>query len=284
MTQHFKSLVSTVWLAEHLGAPDLVVLDASRHLPATARDPLGEYTAGHIPGARFLDLASLTDAASPVPAALPNAAQLVSRLASLGIGPATRVVLYDDSDVKTSARAWFALKAHGFAQVAILDGGLAKWRSEGLPLESGMAEFEPAAPMQLAPASGVRTKAEMLANLESKAQQVLDARGADRVFGMGIDPVHGGQNGRIPGAFNLPFGQVFNADGTFKSLTDLRTAFADAGVDLSRPIVASCGSGVTASVLLFALHLAGVDDAALYDGSWQEWEADPATPKAQGPA
>ncbi|WP_252260222.1 sulfurtransferase [Erythrobacter aurantius] len=284
MSNPFSSLVSTAWLAEHLGEPDLLVLDASRHLPAAGRDPLSEYTAAHIPGALFLDLASLTDPTSPVPAALPNAAQLAHRLATLGIGPTTLIIIYDDSDVKTSARAWFALRAHRVDNVAILDGGLAKWRAEGLPLESGMAEAVPTTPVQLAPAKGVRSKAEMLANIESKAEQVLDARGADRVFGSGIDPVHGGQNGRIPGALNLPFGQVFNPDSTFKSPADLRAAFEGAGIDLSRPIVTSCGSGVTASVLLFALHLIGVDDAALYDGSWQEWEADPSTPKAQGPA
>lgn len=284
MTDPSSSLVSTSWLAEHLGDPDLVVLDASRHLPAAGRNPLAEYTTGHIPGALFLDLASLTDPTSPVPAALPNAGQLAQRLVSLGIGPETRMVIYDDSDVKTSARAWFALKAHGVNSVAILNGGLAKWRAEGLPLETGIAENSPASPMQLPEAEGVRTKADMLVNIDSKAEQVLDARGADRVFGSGIDPVHGGQNGRIPGALNLPFGQVFNADGTFKSPADLRAAFKGAGVDLSRPIVTSCGSGVTASVLLFALHLIGVHDAALYDGSWQEWEADPSTPKAQGPA
>ena len=284
MSNPFSSLVSTAWLAEHLGEPDLVVLDASRHLPAAGRDPLSEYTAAHIPGALFLDLASLTDPTSPVPSALPNAAQLADRLATLGIGPTTRIIIYDDSDVKTSARAWFALRAHGVDSVAILDGGLAKWRTEGLPLESGVTEAAPTTPVQLAPAKGLRSKAEMLANIESKAEQVLDARGADRVFGSGIDPVHGGQNGRIPGALNLPFGQVFNPDGTFKSPADLRAAFEGAGIDLSCPIVTSCGSGVTASVLLFALHLIGVDDAALYDGSWQEWEADPSTPKAQGPA
>ena len=283
MRETFPILVSTQWLADALGAPDLVVLDASRHLPAANRDPRAEYLAGHIPGARFLDLATLTDTASPVPAALPDAAQLSQRLAALGVTPDMRIVLYDDSAVKTSARAWFTLTAHGLAHVAILDGGLAKWRAEGRALESGSPAITPAAPAPLAAAQGVATKADMLANIASGAEQVLDARGADRVFGTGIDPVHGGQNGRIPGSHNLPFGEVFAADGTFKPPGELVAAFEAAGIAMDAPLVTTCGSGVTASVLLFAAHLAGKRDVRLYDGSWQEWEADPATPKEQGP-
>ncbi|MEM6476515.1 MAG: sulfurtransferase [Pseudomonadota bacterium] len=278
------NLVSTEWLSEHLGEPDLVVLDASRHLPAAGRDARAEYQAAHIPGARFLDLASLTDTTSGVPAALPNAAQLADAVASLGVAADDRIVLYDDSAVKTSARAWFTLIAHGLENVAILDGGLAKWREEGRAFESGVSDTPPTASSAPPDAIRVRSKADMLANLESNAEQVLDARSADRVFGTGTDPVHGGENGRIPGALNLPFGQVFNADGTYKSPGDLRAAFEAAGVDMARPIVTTCGSGVTASVLLFALHLAGKQDVALYDGSWSEWNADPDTPKTQGPA
>jgi thiosulfate/3-mercaptopyruvate sulfurtransferase len=287
MIDPLSSLVSTEWLAARLGEPDLVVLDASRHLPAAGRDPRAEFMAGHIPGARFLDLANLTDTASPVPAALPTFQQVFFRMADEGAGRLDRIVLYDDSALRTSARAWFILTAFGFPAVAILDGGLQKWRAEQRPLR----RFEPVptagvtVPREwdVAP-TRVRYKADMLANLASKAEQVLDARGADRVFGTGIDPVHGGQNGRIPGSLNLPFGEVFNADGTFKSPEDLRAAFAAAGVDLARPVVTTCGSGLTASVLLFALHLIGKHDTALYDGSWQEWEADPAAPKEQGPA
>jgi thiosulfate/3-mercaptopyruvate sulfurtransferase len=167
--------------------------------------------------------------------------------------------------------------------VAILDGGLGKWRSEGHPLEIGTPEIAPAAPANLAVPDRVRSKADMLVNLDSHAAQVLDARSADRVYGSGVDPVHGGQNGRIPGSRNLFFGAVLNADGTYKSPEELRAAFAEAGIDLDQPVTATCGSGVTASVLLFAMHLVGKSDAALYDGSWSEWSADPATPKQQGP-
>ncbi|MFY7745423.1 MAG: sulfurtransferase [Erythrobacter sp.] len=283
MTQLPASLVSSEWLAANLGAPGLVVLDASHHLPAAARDPQADFAAAHIPGARFLGLASLFDAASSVPYAFPTPAQLAERLASLGVGPDDAIVIYDDSAIRTSARAWFVLTASGRGNVAILDGGLPKWRAEGRPLEGGAADVAPAAPAAFTAPTRVRTKADMLANLESRSAQVLDARSADRVYGSGIDPVHGGQNGRIPGAKNLPFTAVFNEDGTYKSPAELRALLTAAGIDLSQPVTASCGSGVTASVLLFALHLVGVDDAALYDGSWSEWGADPDTPKQQGP-
>ncbi|QUL36523.1 sulfurtransferase [Erythrobacter sp. JK5] len=278
------SLVSTQWLADNLGSPGLVVLDASRHLPAAGRDPRAEFDAAHIPGARFLDLESLTDTASEVPSAIPSPRQLAQRLAELGVRLGDRVVVYDDSAVKTSARAWFILRAHGIDSVAILDGGLAKWRDEGRPLESGMAEISAARVPDLPLPEGVRSKAQILALLEGLSEQLIDARGADRVFGTGIDPVHGGQNGRIPGCLNLPFGALYQADGTFRSPGELRAAFVASGLDLDRPVVTTCGSGVTAAVLLFALHLLGKDDVALYDGSWVEWSADPATPKQQGPA
>lgn len=283
MTQLTSSLVSTQWLAEHIAAPGLVVLDASHHLPAAGRDAGAEFAAAHIPGARFLGLASLFDPASPVPYAFPTPAQLAERLASLGVGPDDGIVLYDDSALRSSARAWFVLTASGRGNVAILDGGLGKWRAEGRPLESGTPAIAPAAAAPLTAPTRVRTKAEMLANLDTRSEQVLDARSPDRVYGSGIDPVHGGQNGRIPGARNLPHTEVFNPDGTWKSPDALREILAAAGIDLAAPVTTSCGSGVTASVLMFAMHLIGKDDTALYDGSWAEWSADPSTPKLQGP-
>ncbi|MBV7259346.1 sulfurtransferase [Erythrobacter crassostreae] len=283
MSDHLNGLVSTEWLANNLDAADLVILDASRHLPAANRDPRADFEAAHIPGARFLDLATLTDTSSDVPQALPSPAQLAERLASLGVQSGHKIVLYDDSAVRTSARAWFTLIAHGIDDVAILDGGFAKWRSEGRKTEAGEATYETCETATLPAANGVRFKADMLANVQNGDEQVLDARGADRVFGDGPDPVHGGENGRIPGSCNLPFNQVFAEDGTYKSPGALKTAFEQSGIDLSRPLVTSCGSGVTASILLFALHLIGKYDIALYDGSWAEWSADPDTPKQQGP-
>lgn len=283
MTTFPAPLVTSQWLSDHLASPDLVVLDASYHLPAAARDAAAEFAAGHIPGARFLEVASLFDPGSPVPYAIPTPEQLAARLAGLGVAPDAAIVLYDDSAIRTSARAWFVLTASGWSRVAILDGGIGKWRAEGRALESGTPAVPLAEPATLTQPGRVRTKAEMLANIASRAEQVLDARSAERVYGSGVDPVHGVPNGRIPGARNLPYTALFNPDGTWKSPGELRGSLEAAGIDLARPVITTCGSGVTASALLFAMHLIGKDDTALYDGSWSEWGADPATPKAEGP-
>ncbi|MBC7159828.1 MAG: sulfurtransferase [Porphyrobacter sp.] len=274
-------LVSTGWLAEHLGEPGLVVLDASLHLPDAGRDAAAEFAAAHPPGARFLDLASLTDPASAVPAALATGEQVAARLRQLGVGPGDRVVLYDDSAIRSSARAWFLLRLRGFDRVAILDGGLGKWRAEGRPLEAGAPVPAPAPGWQpAADRLAVRSKADMIANLASRAEQVVDARGAGRFSGAEPESRPGLASGHIPGSLNLPYGKVLAEDGTFRSPEALRAIFAEAGIDPERPIVTTCGSGVTAAVVLFALRLAGREDVALYDGSWSEWGADPATPKA----
>ncbi len=283
MSDFPRPLVSTDWLAAHLGQSGLAVLDASRHLPAAKRDAAEEFRAAHIPGAKFFDLAMLVDQQSEVPQAMPRPEQLVQQLQTLGVEPGDHIVVYDDSAVKTAARAWFLLVAHGYQNVSVLDGGLGKWRAEGRALESGAHATGTADPIDLHNAVRIRFKQDLIENLESAAEQVVDARSADRVFGQGIDPVHGGMNGRIPGSLNLPFGEVYEADGTFTNPARLRELFTRAGVDLDRPVVTSCGSGVTACVLLLALELAGKNDVALYDGSWVDWSSDPDTPKQQGP-
>jgi thiosulfate/3-mercaptopyruvate sulfurtransferase len=186
--------------------------------------------------------------------------------------------------VKTSARAWFIFRLHGVREVAILNGGLGKWRAEGRPLESG-ERSHPGGSLAPAPGPGVvRSKAEILANLGTAEDQLLDARGAGRFTGADSEIRPGMPSGHIPGSRNLPFGQVLNSDGTFRDEAGLRAAFTEAGIDLARPVVTTCGSGVTAAVLLFAMHLLGKEDVALYDGSWSEWGADPDTPKATGAA
>ena len=277
------SLVSTDWLGDHLGDAGLVVLDASAHLPEAERDPRAEYAAAHIPGARFLDLATLIDPDSPVPSAVPTGEQFAARMEALGVNTGDRLVIYDDSAVKTSARAWFIARMHG-AEAAILDGGLGKWRAEGRPLEAGMPEAARGSYQATRGLGTVRGKAEMLANLGKKREQVVDARGRARFSGEEGDFRPGVAEGHIPGSRNLPFGLLLNDDGTFRDEKDLGRAFAEAGVDIDQPVVTTCGGGVTAAVLLFALDRLGKSDIALYDGSWSEWGADPGTPKETGPA
>ncbi|MEO6716195.1 MAG: sulfurtransferase [Novosphingobium sp.] len=276
------SLVSTEWLAGEMGATDLRIVDASWHLPDAQRDAAAEYTAGHIPGAVFMKLGELVDSSSAFDNTLPGAEKFASRMQSLGLGDGSRVVVYDDSAVKSAARGWFMLKLFGMHDVAILDGGLAKWKAEGRPLAEGKETLRHRHFTAWSDDKLLRSKADMLANLTTLAEQVVDARGAGRFAGTDPEPRADIAPGHIPGARNLPYGQLFNADGTWKDKDGIEAAFATAGIDLGKPVVTTCGSGVTASVLAFGMHLLGKQDVPLYDGSWAEWGSDPATPKATG--
>jgi len=279
-----ESLVSVDWLAGEIGACDLRIVDASKHLPEAGRDARAEYEDGHIPGAVFMNLDDLVDPAAPIENTLPLPDGFASRMEALGIGDGSRIVLYDDSAVKTSARAWFMLRMFGAHHVAILDGGLQAWIAAGQPLDKGVETRRHRHFTAWSDPAQVRSKAQVLANIASKAEQVIDARGAPRFTGAVPESRPGLDSGHIPGSLNVPYTALYNSDGTFKSPADLRAVFAAAGVDLSRPVITSCGSGVTACVVAFALHLIGKDDVALYDGSWSEWGADPAMPKAVGAA
>jgi thiosulfate/3-mercaptopyruvate sulfurtransferase len=275
-----ESLVTAEWLADHLREPDLRIVDASWHMPASGRNGREEYLAAHIPGAVFLDIDALSDKSDPAPHMLPSAGEFGQAMARLGIRETDRIIVYDNSPIRTAARGWFMLRHFGAEQVAILDGGLQKWSAEGRPTESGEPQARAAA-FAAEPRSAIVRKEEILAGLDLP---LLDARGRPRFEGTEPDPRPGVAPGHIPGARNLPFAALYNADGTFKDRATLRALFKEAGIDPAQPFVASCGSGVTANSLLFAAHLLGNDEARLYDGSWSEWGADPATPKATGPA
>ena len=274
------SLVSTEWLAERLWESDLVVVDASWFMPASGRSGHAEYLQAHIPRARFLDIDALSDRANPAPHMLPSAKDFARAVEELGIGSDDRIVVYDNSPVRTAARGWFMLRHFGARNVAILDGGFQKWLAEEHPTESGdepprAARFEPREND-----AGVVAKQEILTGTHDP---LLDARSKGRFEGTEPDPRRGVEPGHIPGARNLPFTALYNEDGTFRSRDQIRLLFEQAGMNGGEAFIASCGSGVTANSLIFAAHLLGNDSTRLYDGSWSEWGADPATPKAMGP-
>jgi thiosulfate/3-mercaptopyruvate sulfurtransferase len=279
-----ESLVSTDWLAAELGAADLRVVDATIFLPDSGRDARAEHEAEHIAGAVFMDLDEIVDPGNALPHSFPPAHVFASRARSLGIGDGDRIVVYDNSPLHSAARAWWMLRTFGARKVAILDGGLERWKAEGRPVESGAAARRPGHFTPEERDGGVAGKELVAGLLGSSEVEIVDARPGPRFRGEDSEPRPGVAPGHIPGSKSLPQSDLFEADGRWKRGEALRAAFEAAGVDLSKPMVTTCGSGVTAAVLLFGAHLLGKDDVRLYDGSWSEWGADPATPKATGAA
>jgi thiosulfate/3-mercaptopyruvate sulfurtransferase len=265
-----RDLITTADLVGELDARDLVILDASLAPPGQPADMRAAFEHQHIPGARFLDLAALK--------AVPDFA---AALEQLGVGSDDRIIIYDHSPLRSATRGWWLLRQHGARQVAVLDGGLGKWIAEGRPVESGPAQAREASFPEHSRAGACVAKADILAGLPVP---LVDARDAARFAGASSDPRPGIADGHIPAARNLPFASLFAEDGTLKPLDEIRHLFAGAGIDPAAPFAASCGSGVTACSLIFAAHLLGNDATKLYEGSWTEWGADPATPKELGGA
>jgi thiosulfate/3-mercaptopyruvate sulfurtransferase len=266
-----RTLVSTAWLGAHLEDPDLRILDASWYLPQMARDARAEYAAAHIPGARFFDIDEMSDHRSALPHMAPPPEKFISRMRTMGVGDGHQVVVYDGMGIFSAARVWWTFRLMGKTDVAVLDGGLPKWRAEGRPLED-------MPPVLRDRHMTVQRQAGLVKDVTQVAQasklgdhEILDARSPGRFRGDEPEPRPGLRCGHIPGARNVPFQTLLNPDGTMKDPAALRAVFDAAGVDLARPVITSCGSGVTAAIINLALERIGHRDHALYDGSWAEW-------------
>ncbi|WP_299622739.1 3-mercaptopyruvate sulfurtransferase [Pelagibius sp.] len=279
------ALVTTEWLAANLGAPDLRIVDASYYLPNEGLNPRREFESQHIPGAVFFDIDEIADPASDLPHMLPPPHIFSAKVRRLGLGDGLRLVIYDQRGIWSAPRVWWTFRHFDHHEVAVLDGGLPKWLDEGRPVEDGPARPEERHFTARANAMIVRDRSQVLRNLTDQREQVVDARRQPRFEGSEAEPREGMRSGHIPGSRNLPFTELVDqARQTLLDNAALAERFTAAGVSLDRPIVTSCGSGVTAAVLALALHRLGHPDVALYDGSWAEWGLPGDTPVATGPA
>lgn len=278
------AFVSTAWLASQLesGQPPCIV-DGSWYLPAQARDPQAEFLSGHIPGAVRFDIEAIRDMASPLPHMMPTPEVFAAAAGMLGLSNDRQIVVYDGAGLFSAPRVWWMLRVMGARHVAILSGGLPKWKTEGRALETGPAHPEPANFIAAPTPDAIASHTDIAATIAAKDRQIVDARPAERFAGSAIEPRPGLVAGHMPGARNVPAGSLI-ADGTLKSRLELAQAFRQAGVDTAAPVVTTCGSGVTAATLALALHELGAPLPVLYDGSWSEWGGLPGAPVATGPA
>ena len=266
-------LVSTDWLGERLNAPDIRILDASMYLPTDGRDGRQLYEQAHIPGARFFDIDDVCDDHSPLPHMLPPVEKFVSRVRKMGIGDGHRIIVYDQQGIYSAARVWWMFRLFGHEDVAVLDGGLPKWQAEGRQVDDIDPDPRERHFTGRRNASMVRDVTQMARAVKLRDEQIVDARAAGRFRGEEIEPRKGLRSGHIPGSANVPFKTLLNDDQTMKSPEETRAIFEAAGVDLTKPVATTCGSGVTACVLTLALHRLGHTRNAVYDGSWVEWGA-----------
>jgi thiosulfate/3-mercaptopyruvate sulfurtransferase len=285
VSQNFPALVSTEWLAARLNQPGLRVLDGSWYLPNSGRDPRAEYAGSHIPGAVFFDLDATSDQTTSLPHMLPTEADFAEAMSRLGLHDSDALVVYDGSGVNLSApRVWWTFRVFGHEEIAVLDGGFGKWEREGRTVESGQVRLPRGRFSARLDPARVRDLASILGNIETGAEQVLDLRSPGRFEGTEPEPRTGLRGGHIPGSRNLPFTELVTSEGTLLPRDRLREKIVASGTDLSRPIVATCGSGTSACALLHALHLLGHRNTALYDGAWTEWGGREDTPVERGPA
>jgi len=276
-------VVSPDWLQERLGQPGLSILDASWYFPFLNRDAEGEYKTAHIPGAVFFDHEKLSDPESSLPHTLPKPEAFAAAVSSMGITNSDTIVVYDGPGMNTSPRVWWMLRVMGAKNVFVLDGGFDNWKKDGRPVTSGVTKIAPSAFIADFQADKVASFADMRTIVDAGSRQIADARAAGRFVGTDPEPRAGLRSGHMPGARNVPSSTLADK-GYLKDIAGLRQVLDDAGVDLSRPVVTSCGSGITAAVITLALESLGHKDNILYDGSWSEWGAHKDTPVATGEA